>query len=202
MKHQKKIIRWFFSDPHKEHKIELNIWPHSGKRHILIDDSLVFHQNFMLLRRDKIYSYLIGPVKIEIEINDLLPNTDDERNDKYIYDCFVDGISLNSGSSKKSSEDKSKLIFQLEKKEWEKVYSQGLRNYLLKNLGKNIQFLAFAALICILTICFYYKEFSLFFSSWYFIVMMIIAILVSQLISNIIEWKTNCKKYSSKAMKE
>lgn len=202
MKHKKKMIQWVFSDHNKDHKIELNIWPYSGKRHILIDDSLVFYQNFKLLRQDKIYSYSIGHTKIEIEINDLLPNTDDEQNNKYIYDCFINGISLNTGSSKKSSEDKLKLKFQLEKKEWGKVYSQGLRNYLLRNLGKNIQLLVFSTVVCMLFTFFNYKDFSVFFSSWYFIVMIIITVMVLLLISNIIEWKINCKKYLSRVMKD
>jgi hypothetical protein len=185
-----KTISWSFSSSNKTHSIELHIWPFSGKKKIIIDDSIVFKQRFKILRQDRAYQFWADKIEIEIEVNDKLPYLDTCENDKLKYDCYVNGISLNSGTGKKSKEEKLIEKNRQERKAWEQVQSKGLINYLLRQLRFIFVFVILIWIVVLSVdtgdrwnpgIIFLWSLIS-------------IILLIAQLFSNILEWRKNCKK--------
>lgn len=132
-KKTKKVI-WNFSIEGKSHTIELQERTHIGTTKILIDNILKISK-VSILRKGGIYSFDLDGIKVEIEIDSRYPFIDTPENDRLKYDCFIDGISLNTGLEPKTEDQKLLAIEMQKKQEWELIYAKGVRNYYLKVVG-------------------------------------------------------------------
>ncbi|MFA6308297.1 MAG: hypothetical protein WC677_00920 [Clostridia bacterium] len=151
-KKTKKVI-WNFSIEGKSHMIELQERMHKGKRKIFIDNVLKILKFTAFLRKDEMYSFELDDVKVEIEIDSRYPFIDTPENDRLKYDCFIDGISLNTGLGPKTEDEKLLAIEMQKKQEWELIYAKGKRSYNLKIIGGNLlAFLNFIGVIVILVL--------------------------------------------------
>jgi hypothetical protein len=188
-----KTKNWCYtSDNGKQHKVELLIWFNNGKTKIIIDGSIVLQQKFKIFRQDKIYLFVTDCEKIEIEINDKLPYLNTDENDKLKYDCYINGISLNFGTGKKSEEVKLLEKIRQEQKAWEQIQSRGFMNYLLSQLKFNMLVAITSTTILMFILYFQFGEKLIISNILYLFGMMLFLEII-----NIRYWMENCKKYKN-----